>query len=176
MSRDNVVDFPEGLDPAQFRVSGTDTKGHYQKVWVNLQPMHVHMIDVHSSDSTKIPYRNRGDFLRHSIVRHLHWIERIARPVNSVTGAADAISAIMREIEFRMEFENGLQKLSKIVNELVDRGDEVEAQRLVLDVLREVNKMPEGYWKSKYRAVINEKNKKLLDSIPMATVEELFGE
>ena len=176
MSKDNVVDFPGELDPAQFRVSGTDSKGHFQRVWVNLQPMHVHMADVLSSNTQRFPYRNRGDLIRHALIRHFHYLERIEKPVNSVTGALDAMNSVLRESEFRLEFENFITKMIKLIEELVDAGDEMAARKLVLDVLRKVQTMPEGYWKEKYYKTITDKTKRLLDEIPKAEVHALFGD
>jgi hypothetical protein len=175
MTDDNVIEFPGGLDANQFRVSGSDSKGHFQRIWVNFQPMHVHMADV-LSGSGKFPYRNRGDLIRHGVVRHFHWLEKIHRPVNSVTGALDAMNAVLREAEFRLEFETFINKMVKMVDDLVEAGDGTAARKLVLEVLRKVQDMPEGYWKDKYIKTIYDKSKRILkEDLPMLSAESLFG-
>lgn len=171
---DNIVEFPGDLDPAQFRVSGTDTKGHYDRVWVNLQPMHVQTLDI-LSKSGKFPYRNRGDIMRHALVRHIHWLERIHKPVNSVTGALDAMNALLRDAEFRQEFTEYLTKLNKQIEAFVDEGDVPAARKLLLETLRHVETMPEGYWKTKYQKSITEKHKRLLEDLPRASLFRIGG-
>jgi len=175
MTNDKVVDFPGELDPAQFRVSGTDIKGHTKRIWTNLQPMHVHMMDVLSNPGGKFPYRNRGDFNRHAIVRHLHFLERIHQPVNSITGALDAMNAVLREAEFRLEFETFINKMVKLINDLVDAGDTLAARTLVLDIVHKVNTMPEGFWKDKYFKTIVEKTKRVLDGIQLEEADQVFA-
>lgn len=165
----NVVEFPGGLDPAQFRVSSVDSKGHSIRAWASLQPMHLQTIDV-LVQSKKFPYRTRGDLLRHAIIRHIHWLEKIYKPLNSVTGALDAMNALLRDAEFRQEFTEYLGRLNKQIESLVSEGDESAARRLLLETLRCVEEMPEGYWKDKYQAAIREKHKKLLGSMPKASL------
>ena len=166
---ENIVEFPGGLDPAQFRVSGTDTKGHTQRIWVNVQPMHAQMLDV-MAQSGKFPYRNRGDLLRHALVRHFHWLERIHKPINSVTGALDAMNALLRENEFRMEFKDYVTRLTKQVEALVDEGDDAAARKLLLETLRHIESMPDGYWKDKYTREVRSKNRRLLENMPKASL------
>jgi hypothetical protein len=172
---DNVVEFPGNLDPAQFRVSGTDSKGHTSRIWVNLQPMHVQTIDI-LTQSGKFPYRTRGDFLRHAVIKHIHWLERIEKPLNSITGALDAMNALLRDAEFRMEFTEYIARLTKQIEALVDEGDVVAARKLLLESLRLVETMPEGYWKDKYTKTIREKNKRLLEEMPKASLINFNGE
>lgn len=171
---DNIVQFPGGLDPAQFRISGTDTKGHTSRMWANFQPMHVQTID-NIIQSHKFPLRNRGDFLRHACIREIHWLERIDKPINSVTGALDAMNALLRDAEFRIEFQTYISRLTRQIEALVDEGDTVAARKLLLETLRHVESMPDGYWKTKYSNTIREKNKRLLDDMPMASLLK-FGE
>lgn len=172
---DNVIEFPGNLDPAQFRVSGTDTKGHYERVWVNMQPMHVMTIDAMSA-AGKFPYRNRGDIIRHATVRHIHWLERIHQPVNSVTGALDAMNALLRDAEFRQEFTEYISKLNKQIEAFVDEDDLPAARKLLLETLRHIESMPEGYWKTKYKKTIEEKHKRILEDLPKASLFSFGGE
>jgi len=165
---DNVVEFPGGLDPAQFRVSGVDSKGHTQRVWASVQPMHVQTMDI-LIQSKKFPYRTRGDFIRHALIRHIHWLEKIHRPINSVTGALDAMNALLRDAEFRAEFTEYLGRLNKQIKALVKENDEPAARRLLLETLRCVESMPEGYWRDKYAVAIREEHKDLLGSMPKAS-------
>lgn len=171
---DNIVEFPGDLDPAQFRVSGTDTKGHTDRIWINFQPMHVQTMDI-LARCGKFPFRNRGDLLRHAAVREFHWLERIHKPVNSVTGALDAMNALLRDAEFRQEFTEYLGKLNKQIEAFQDEGDVPAARKLLLETLRHVETMPEGYWKTKYQTAIKEKHKRILDDLPRASLYQMGG-
>jgi hypothetical protein len=170
----NVVDFPGGLDPSQFRVSGVDSKGHTTRIWASVQPMHAQTIDI-LIQSKKFPYRTRGDFIRHAIVRHIHWLEKIYKPLNSVTGALDAMNALLRDAEFRAEFTEYLGRLNKQIKEMVAEGDISAARRLLLETIRCVETMPEGYWRDKYATAIREEHKDLLENMPRASFAT-FGE
>jgi hypothetical protein len=171
----NIVEFPGGLDPAQFRVSGVDSKGHTNRIWASLQPMHVQTIDI-LVQSKKFPYRTRGDFVRHAIIRHIHWLEKIYKPLNSVTGALDAMNALLRDAEFRAEFTEYLGRLNKQIKSLVTEGDEQAARRLLLETLRCIETMPEGYWRDKYMAAIRDEHKSLLESMPKASLFTFGGD
>uniref|UniRef100_A0A6M3XWQ3 Uncharacterized protein n=1 Tax=viral metagenome TaxID=1070528 RepID=A0A6M3XWQ3_9ZZZZ len=169
MPKDNVVEFPGDLDPAQFRISATDTKGHTARKWYNIQPMHSQMMAV-LMEAKKFPYRTIGEFTRHAIVRHIHWLESIHQPIKSVTGALDASNAVLRDMEFRSEFKYFIEKLDKQVNILVDEGDIGAARKLVLEVLRHIEDMPEGYWRDKYLGQIRKGHAKLLEGAPKASL------
>lgn len=170
----NVVEFPGGLDPAQFRVSGVDSKGHTTRVWASTQPMHKQTLDI-IVQSKKFPYRTTGDLIRHALVRHIHWLEKIHKPLSSVTGALDAMNALLRDAEFRAEFTEYLGRLNKQIKEMVAEGDVPAARRLLLETLRCVDTMPEGYWRDKYIAAIREQHKDLLENMPKASFAN-FGE
>lgn len=172
---DNVVEFPGGLEPAQFRVPSVDSKGHTVRAWASVQPMHLQTIDI-LVQSKKFPYRTRGDFIRHALVRHIHWLEKIYQPLNSVTGALDAMNALLRDAEFRQEFREFFGKLKKQIKSLIAEGDEQAARKLVLEVMRCIADMPDGYWRDKYTAEVNEEFKELLDSMPKASLFTFGGE
>lgn len=171
---DNVYELPSGLDPAQFRVPSVDSKGHSVRAWVSLQPMHLQTVDI-LCQSKKFPYRTRGDFIRHAVVRHIHWLEKIYKPMASVTGALDAMNALLRDAEFRSEFTEYIAKLNKQIISLEREGDEQAARRLLLETLRCVETMPDGYWRDKYLATIREDHKALLETMPKASLLK-FGD
>lgn len=159
------------LDPAQFRVAGTDTKGHSARVWTNVQPMHLQTIDI-LIQSGKFPYRSRGDLIRHALVRHIHWLEDINKPIRSVTGAVDAILTVLRDAEFRSEFSETIERVVQRAQELLSEGDLHAAQKLVLETLRNVRSMPDGYWRNKYEKAIleNPTCAKLISEAPRASM------
>lgn len=174
---DNLVEFPGDLDPAQFRVSGTDSKGHTARVWANIQPMHVNTLDI-LLQSAKFPYRTRGDLIRHALIRHIHWLEGIHQPLNSVTGAIDAMNAMLRDAEFRAEFVEMIGKIVKQVEGLVSEDDIPAARRLLLGIMRSVSTMPDGYWKDKYEKTLKEHPVcvKLLENMPNASLSSFKQE
>jgi hypothetical protein len=102
-------------------------------------------------------------------------LEKIDKPINSVTGALDAMNALLRDAEFRIEFQTYIGRLTRQIEALVDEGDTIAARKLLLETLRHVENMPDGYWKTKYSNTIREKNKRLLDDMPIANLLK-FGE
>lgn len=172
---DNLVEFPGDLDPAQFRVSGTDSKGHSNRVWANIQPVHLNAIDI-LVQSNNFPYRTRGDLIRHALIRHMHWLERIHKPLNSVTGAVNAMNAMLRDAEFRSEFVEMIGKIVKQVEDLVNEEDIPAARKLLLNIMRELATMPDGYWKDKYEKTLREHPvcMKILQNLPNASLSS-FG-
>ncbi len=145
----------EQLNPFEFRVPASDTKGHSSRNWFRCTPAMARVIDQ-TLGSKQFPYRTKGDLLRHALSRHVRWLETI-RPVASVTAEVDAIMEIMRDEEFHDDFVNVFEKLGERISNHMSGGSAGEARRLLLSTLRHVDNMPDGHWKNKYKKEINSK-------------------
>ena len=123
------------------------------------------------------PYRTKGDLYRHALSRHVKYLEWLAdklkKPIPSVTAATDAIITTMRQIEFQMELNKVIDKLSGLISELVGRGAETEAKRLILEIKREIEGMPAGYWRDRYVSDISDRFGYLLDKVEKASLLKL---
>jgi hypothetical protein len=136
--------------------------------------MHAQTIDV-LAQCGKFPYRNRGDLVRHALIRHLHWLERIHKPINSVTGALDAMNALLRENEFHLEMREFFNALAKQIDDLMKHQEQPAARRLLLRTIRSIEGMPDSYWKDRYLTTLQTQHRDLLATMPKASLLD-FGD
>lgn len=168
-----VIDGPT-IDPSSFRVSSTDTKGHSQRMWFKCQPGHAAMIDA-VVQSNKFPYRTKGDLLRHALVRHLRWLENL-QPIPSITGMVDAILTILRDDEFYSDYKHVLETLSNRINMHKGQGELGEARRILYEVLHNIKRMPDTFWRDKYLAAIDRDHGDLIKNAPKASLLHFIEE
>ena len=167
-NRESNVYEIQSLDPNSFRVPAKDAKGHDERVWIRVQPGHAQAMEAFVQ-SKKFPYRSIPDLIRHAILRHLHWLNSVG-PVKSVTGAVDAMLSILREDEFMSEFKQVLETLDARIYSHINQGEESQARRLVLEMLRHIKNMPAGFWRTKYLKNIEGKYGHLLKDMPKASI------
>jgi len=139
-------------NPDDFRISATDTNGHSTRMWCKVVPGHAAQIDA-VVQSRKFPYRKMGDLIRHAISRHLAYLQAIA-PVRSVMGEVDVILEICRQEEYAADFKASIDTISRLVTKHLDDNSKAEAGRLIMRVLHQIELMPEGHWRDKYKADI----------------------
>ena len=173
-----MTDLPAGtnitelnaIDPMQFRVPGSDTKGHASRVYFRCQPGHSHQIDM-LVQSKQFPYRTKGDLLRHSLVRHLRWLEGLGQwRVPSVLAEVDAIIELIRDDEFAQEFSAVFDKLGERISNHLGQGSAGEARRLLLSITKHVERMPEGYWRDRYTKEIEQRYGHIVTNAPKASL------
>jgi hypothetical protein len=68
-----------------------------------------------------------------------------------------AIVALIRQEAAQHEFLTTFALLSKVIEQHIAAGALTEAQRLVAELEHLMRKMPEGYWRTRYLAELNEK-------------------
>ena len=150
MKKNALLEKEEGVAPEEFHVPASDMKGHSVQQYFRVQPGHSIQID-NTVRSRKFPYRNKGDFLRHAIMRHLKWLAGMDS-VNSVTTQVDAIIEVLRDDAFQVEFADLFIRLGDRIAYHLGSGDGgiVEARRLLEVVGGHLDSMPDGYWKKKH--------------------------
>ena len=146
--RREKIEHPSGINPDEFRVPASDAKGHTSRLWLRCQPGHANQI-ARVKDSKRFPYRSTGDILRHALARHLKWLESLpaGKGIPSVTGAVDAILDLVRDEEFAADFRLVFDKLGSRISAHMGAGSLGEARRLLLQVLRHIDGMPDCYWR-----------------------------
>lgn len=147
----------DGTRPEDFRVSGTDQKGHSERTTVRIQPGHVLQLNT-TLKSRVWPYRTGGDIIRHALVRHFRWLETLA-PIPSVTAQVDAVGDLLRDEEFQADFEALFERLSTRVGAHMSAGHMNQASSLLMDVKRDLERMPPGDWRDRYLETLNTKFK-----------------
>jgi hypothetical protein len=154
------------LNPFEFRIAASDTKGHSSRNWFRCVPAMGRIVDQ-IVQSKVFPYRTKGDLLRHGLSRHIRWLESIA-PVRSVTAEVDTMLEILRDEEFYSDFVNVFDKLGERVNSHMSGGSVGEARRLLLNIIRNIDNMPEGYWRDRYKLEVENKYGHILKAAPKA--------
>ena len=136
------------MDPQDFIIPASDAKGHNERVNIKAPPGMLQQVG--NIVGAKVwPYRNSSDVWRHSMARHMAWLEQ-QFPIKSVTAQVMAVAEVMREEEFHQEFEQMFNKLQTQVNTLVGQGREARAKTLVTRVKLLLDDMPESDWKTTY--------------------------
>ena len=118
------------------------------------------------------PFRRNGDLYRVGTYHLIKEIEKLEDAIPSIMVQVDTILDIVRDDEMAADFEQVFTKLAKRVSDHMGRGGENEARRLCLAVKRQIDAMPDGYWKGHYKSefkqrfahILNDKKKaKLTD-------------
>jgi len=140
---------PHKSDEKRYHVPAVDTHGHSVRVQFHLPP--VMLSQVQKIIASKLtPLRRNGDLFRVGTYHMIKEIERLEGPIPSVTIRVDAILDIIRDDEMAADFEQVFVKLSKRIADHMGRGGENEARRLCLSVKKQIQAMPDGYWRDHY--------------------------
>lgn len=152
---------PSKMNPNDFRVAATDSKGHSERSQFRAQPgMMAQMGKV--VDSRMFPYRNNADLIRHAIMKHLAWLETLA-PIPSVLAQLRVVDRLFAEAEFQQDFDATFVELNKLAANYQASGQPGEARTLVLQVQDQLRGMPPGPWKERYLNEIRQRFAFLLD-------------
>jgi hypothetical protein len=117
--------------------------------------------DVHAS--RKYPFRTVGDLDRWCIVTGTKRLAAGAG-INTVTAHADAMIAVFQDEEFQLQFMEFFTYMQRIVNNYTEAGAAGEARRVVALTRAQIEAMPDGYWKEKYRTELLRRYETLLDA------------
>ena len=142
-----VSDNPE---IAEFRVPAADNKGHSVRCWFRCIPLIAHQVEQ-IVQSQSFPYRTNSDLYRHAVHRHLDWLSEQGENVCSLGKQVNVIMTIMRDEERNSEFAEVFTKLTERVNQHLTTGANKEAVRLISEVQRAINGMPDGFWRDRYQ-------------------------
>lgn len=138
-----------------FYVPASDTKGHSERIWCRIIPGLARQMEE-IIQARKFPYKTVSDMIRHAIRRHLVWLNE-QDPTPSVTMCVGAIIEIMRQEEEGKEFQAVIERICKGVEYHLNAKAEVEAVKLVLRVVAQMEAMPDGYWKDRYKTEVEKK-------------------
>ena len=149
-------------DPQEFRVPGTDSSGHHDRIWCRI--MRGELMQVRAIfESHRFPYRTEGDLMRHAIYRLIRYLDGL-EVLPSNTRQVDMMIEVLRQEEFQQDFINVFENMNNVVANHLATGAEGEARRVLATIINHVDGMPEGYWKGRYRKEIGDKFGHLLDS------------
>lgn len=168
--RANLVGLETTINPDNFLISATDDKGHGVKVYFRSPPSLLQQIE-NMLASRCFPYRNKGELIRHALVRHMYYLRSISSsPIPSVMEQTEIIMEMCRQEDFASSFRQTLAKVAETVNAFMAQGDTGQARKMVLRVQRQINQMPEGYWRDKYLKQLEINHGDLLKHAPRASL------
>lgn len=155
----------DGYDTSIFLIPASDAQGHNSRVYCRVMPQVAQQME-YVMQSKSFPYRSKGDILRHALHRHLAYLSHLEPGVKSVLGQVDAICEVLREEEMSGEFRALFDKMGAQIQNFMGQGAEGEARRLILNVLRLVGEMPDGYWRDKYMSEIKSRWGHVVEKAP----------
>lgn len=130
----------------EFIVPGSDDKGRKVTITLNIPPLLDRQLDV-IMGSRRYPYANKKEIFRHAIFRHTSWLLDIRASVpRHFQTMVEAISEIVRDDESAMKMEQVFLSLEDRISDHIQRGEHMEAIRLVSAVNQRVRGMPPSVW------------------------------
>lgn len=168
---DNAAPDPGPIDTLSanerdYIIPAQDAKGHHARLYCRTIPAVARMVaDVHAS--RKYPFRTVGDLVRWCIV---HGTKRLAAGagINTVTAHADAMIAVFQDEEFQLQFMEFFGYMQRITNTYVEASAAGEARRVAALARAQIEAMPDGYWKDKYREELLRRYSTLLNAADIA--------
>lgn len=139
-------------DPADFLIPAKDAKGESTRIYCRVQPAHDRQVDA-LFYSRRWPFKTPSDIIRWCIHTGLKRLEAM-EDVPSVTQQVEAMNVLLRDQEFNLEFQHFLQQSHTLVQRHITEGAHAEARRLVSELRRRIDAMPDGHWKRKYQATL----------------------
>ena len=158
------------IDSPTLIASCDDTK-HSAPLSVRVPPDWLRQIDT-IVKYKKLPYCNRGDFVRDAIYKHFNYLEQLEEIPNSVFGKIQAMQDMIEETRRQQGFESVIKSLEERVDYFLQENARQEAVKYVLRVLQYANEIPEGYWKIKFVTKIKNRYAGLLKSATKARLSK----
>lgn len=154
MSDNSNVHQLNALDASSFRVPASDAKGHSLYKQFRVMPAMANAMSMVIA-SKAFPYKTESELMRHAIQRHLRWLESIGE-IDSVTAHVDAATSVLSEHQMNEDFQTLFNFLRVRVNDCVERDEHQEARKLIKKCESDFNRMPEGYWKRRFKKQLEE--------------------
>lgn len=150
---DDIAPRAAKYDPADFIIPARDTKGESVRMWNRIQPGHDRAISI-IVNSKKFPFKTPGDIVRWCLHTGLKTLEKMEPDIPSVTQQVEIMLSVLRDEEFHQEFQQFLSHATHVVNRHVAEGADGEARRLVARLKSDIEKMPDGHWKTRYTKTV----------------------
>jgi len=132
-----------------FVIPARDAQGHSTKVGCRCNHAYVRRTNIVIS-SKKFPYKTPSDLYRHALDRHLKYLSQLEPGMGVEMASIEVVNEIINAEQEGIDFGKSFNKLSQTVQDLLSRGAQDEAKRLVLEVSGKVDSMGKGYWRDWY--------------------------
>jgi len=152
---------PPEYDRSDFVIPANDDNGHSVPLHFRCSQAYLRRVAV-ATNCPKFPYKTHSDLLRHALHRHLEFLDEIESEFDGNISDLDAVNEIINAENESIAFAKTFDSLSRSAEKLSDRGEQGQAKKLVLKVLRKVEKMTPGYWKDSHIKALKSKFKHFL--------------
>jgi len=151
-------------DPSDFLISPSDARGVSYHLSFRCMPDMVRAIDQILQSKT-FPLGTRGDLLRFALREGLRILDRL-EPVSSVMKRVDIVNGMMAEENAHMDFMAVFVHLDETVRKYMADSAPEQAVRTITVVKHQFESMPEGYWRDRYLAELQNRYGKALALAP----------
>lgn len=168
----NVVDLPlksflpnaeQIQDYDLWHIPPKDHVGHYERMGFQVPP-HLYDAVQRIVQSRQLPFRNPGYFGRAALKIMVDLCLKLKPDIcNSVFMQAQTIIDILRHEEMDEEFGLIFERLSNRVAALLAKGAKPRAVELLIEILNNVRKMPQGFYRNQYLTELKEKYGEVLE-------------
>lgn len=154
----------EKYKPSEWNIAASDDRGHNVKMVFNVQPFIAKQCEIFLQ-SKCFPYDSLSALLRHAVYEHCKKLGSLEGEVKTVMGQAKAINTLLDEEQQYAEFSATFAKLSTMVSKHLGTKDRHQAVKIVTDIRRYIDVMPDGFWKRKYLKELDDNYSGLIDEV-----------
>lgn len=154
-SDSNITYFPGNPDSPpveEFFQPASDTKGHNVPASFRSPPgLMTRVSRILASGA--VPYRTKGELLRHALVRHLHWLEGLIGDgvlEGSELTRYEAMRTTLAEEEYMAQFTEIIERASAVINTLKVRGRDARAAKVAYRLLNDAKEIQDPDWRAEY--------------------------
>jgi hypothetical protein len=169
-----------------FIVAASDSKGQSVRVWARVQPSLDRMVEI-LLHSQCYPFKTKGDVVRWCVDKGVKELVEEAEKNgfrgkldSSILRQIDTINGIVRAQQFCADFNETVRNVSEAVGKLQDVGATGECRRLLFEVATQIEKMPKGWWRDRYRKELKDRWGRYMEeiqaSLKVSEQEEEEGE
>ena len=171
----NVSYFPGNPDAPpveEFFQPASDTKGHNVSASFRAPPGVLTRVSRILASGV-VPYRTKGELLRHALIRHLHWLEGLIEDgvlEGSELTRYEAMRATLAEEEAMAQFTEIIERASIVINNLKNRGRTARAAKVAYRLLEEVKGIQDPDWRAEYVKELRDRFGELIKAQPKASL------
>jgi len=136
------------VDDKYYNIPSRDQQGHQSRIQFYVPPALAKQASI-IVDSGKFPYKGKTALYRHALVFLYEHLEN-QESFPSELGQIHAVMHMMDDDDRHQSFVDVFDRLQHNVRRHLDNKDEQQATALVLKIYHALNKMPDGFWKTKY--------------------------
>lgn len=159
----SVVGFHRGkYKPEDFIVPGQDNNGNSIRQFCRVIPLLDRAVDM-LFFSRRFPFRAKGDLIRWCIKRGVDELNGMEPVAGSVIIQAEVMMRILNDEELNHAFLTVFHTMSHTVGLHIQSNAIGEARRVVSMMQAQIEKMEEGFWRTRYLRELKERHGHLLD-------------